>query len=432
MRTTLVFPDTNTFLHYPSVDHIDWCTHLNSQEAIIVVAPIVVRELNKRKDTPGPIKLRERASSVLKTLWRFSKLPEPIHIRKSVQIRFLTDDPPPEVFEKHDLAREVLDDYLVATILSFTEGTAEGDIILVTHDLGLELKASAKKIPTAQLPGDLKLPPELDAEQKHIRELEMEVFRLQRRLPDLALIFPPRGNLLRVRMKPPVELSDAALKWRMKRIHRRHPKIDRVPSTAELGVFGLMAGKSAIDEYNGQLDNFYATYEEYYARLQEYLNYKRRIVRLAITLVNSGSTPAEDVDILLVFPAGFELRGEGELDGPPAAPEPPTSPYELPELIRQSLEQFRTGVDLSRFVTGTHLSSPEIPNVSHPTIRKTNSYDVEVHVNSLKHRYEETLDPLYVIFPTYESAGSFSVSYGIYAANAPDKQEGKLSVILEK
>jgi rRNA-processing protein FCF1 len=432
MRTAVIFPDTNTFLHYPSIEQIDWPTHLSAQKVIIVVAPVVVRELNKKKDTPGPRKLRERASSVLKTLRGFSRMPKPVQVRKDVEVRFLTSDPSLAMFDSHDLRREVPDDYLVAAILSFAEETNEGDVILVTHDLGLELKANAKNIPTVQLPENLELPQELDLEQKRIRELEQEVLRLERRLPNLALVFSNGQNRIQIRLRAPVRLNDAILEWRMRRIYRRFPKIDREPSAAERAVFGLMAKPAAIAEYNGQLDDFYMKCREHYARLQDYLNYKRRIARLEISLVNRGSTPAEDVDILLIFPSGFELCREAELTPPPRLPEPPTSPYKIPALLKQSLEQLRAPVDLSNIMAGSHLRTPEIRNVSHPTIRKTNSYDVEVNVGRLKHGYEEALDSLYVVFPSYESASGFSVTYGLYAANAPEKQEGKLFIILEK
>ncbi len=62
---------------------------------------------------------------------------------------------------------------------------------------------------------------------------------------------------------------------------------------------------------------------------------------------------------------------------------------------------------------------------------KTNSYDVESHVEELKHNFMVNLGRFFIGFDSWKSARSFSIDYDVYAANLPDKVEGKLHVIVE-
>ena len=71
-------------------------------------------------------------------------------------------------------------------------------------------------------------------------------------------------------------------------------------------------------------------------------------------------------------------------------------------------------------------------NVSGPTIRKVNSYEVHVHVQKAKHNLPLELDPLFVVFDHSESANSFTIDYRILAANIPNAVLGKLHMIIEK
>ncbi len=119
MQSRYAFADTNIFLHYPPLAQIDWIHHLKSEKVTLVVTPFVIRELNKHKDAGTSRKIRDRAASALKALRGFSKKDPPIGIRDSVELHFQLKEPSSETFSSHDLAREVPDDYLVATILEY-------------------------------------------------------------------------------------------------------------------------------------------------------------------------------------------------------------------------------------------------------------------------------------------------------------------------
>jgi len=68
MTTKVSFVDTNLFLHFPTLDQIDWLDLLRCDYVVIIVTATVIRELNRHKDAPVSFKLRERAASSLKKL----------------------------------------------------------------------------------------------------------------------------------------------------------------------------------------------------------------------------------------------------------------------------------------------------------------------------------------------------------------------------
>ena len=60
----VAFLDTNIFLHFLPFHEVDWRSALSAQTVELRVAATVVKELNKKKDGPGPDHIRDRARKV--------------------------------------------------------------------------------------------------------------------------------------------------------------------------------------------------------------------------------------------------------------------------------------------------------------------------------------------------------------------------------
>jgi len=82
----------------------------------------------------------------------------------------------------------------------------------------------------------------------------------------------------------------------------------------------------------------------------------------------------------------------------------------------------------------SNISKPilPLPNVSTLNIKPMNSYNVDFHIQRIKHKLQESAEPLYIVFDSFESAQSFQIDYRILAANVPNEVVGKLHVIIEK
>jgi hypothetical protein len=184
-----------------------------------------------------------------------------------------------------------------------------------------------------------------------------------------------------------------------------------------------------IPSYNSRLESFYAEYEQYIRARHDHQNRERRTIKLEIVLENVGGCPAEDVDIHFHFPDGFLLfdAKRGNIPKPPEQPEPPEKPGTL--AFGMDKRQM-TAIMSAGSIPVYQRSSGPPPNVSSPSIQRTNSYDVKCHVRSAKHNCQVPVAQFLAVFNSYESANSFQIGYSILAANIPKPVTGKLLVVL--
>lgn len=431
MTTKVSFVDTNLFLHFPTLDQIDWLDLLRCDYAVIIVTATVIRELNRHKDAPVSFKLRERAASSLKRLYTYSELNAPILVRNSVELQFNTREPLLN-FASAGLSKEVPDDFLIAAILEFKGSSPEANVVLMTDDLGLKLKAGTHGINVVRPTEELRLPDELDPNQKRVRELEEKVRLLQLQIPDMKLVFESQEDRFCFTLKPEVALSPKTVNWRVSRLHKRFPKMQKPQwfSGADLQTGAIPP--AAYDLYNQRLDRFFVEYETYLAQLQNYFNQRRRTIDLRIWALNQGTCPAKDIHIFMYFPDGFELLRDSELSKKPQPPQPP----DKPKSIVETLSAATLMPNLSNLLNGA-VHFPNINSLSPPanaqllSIKRTKSYEVKMHVGETKHSFLTALDPMYVVFDSHARARSFSVQYEIYCGNAPERQTGKINVIVD-
>ena len=424
------FLDTNTFLHFPRLDQIDWPALLHSSDVRLIVAPVVIRELNRHKDFPTSLKTRERAAAALKALDEWSEQPMPVVIRRSVELHFRIQDPLVD-FARFNLSHDVADDHLVASIIEYNIEAGLGVARLVTADLGLKLKAKSHGIYVNQLPPGLRLPDELLPEEKKRRELESEVRRLRDRLPRLKLLFDTDEPHFRVHpsafARPKSEaLSDIELRTGYAKMEVPRAAPPQVPDQF-LRSFNSIPDED-VKKYNEELELFYTAYQEYAVKLNRFDELRATTMRLDILAVNEGTCPAQDLDVFLHFPDGFDLVAESGLPKKPRMPDPPNRPRTLAETVASG---FQIPDILAR---SPSIDFPDIPrptNVGKALIRRTRSYDVEVSIAILKHGFVQSFEPFYAIFESMRHISSFTIDYSIHASNLPDPTQGRLHVIVD-
>jgi hypothetical protein len=183
-------------------------------------------------------------------------------------------------------------------------------------------------------------------------------------------------------------------------------------------MFALTADQ--IDSYNKKLYEFYLEYESALDDILEKKIRKNFTFEIELVLNNIGNTPAEDIDIHLHFPDGFELFESDETDNDINLPEPPHMPkngldFSFPIMNYPTINSIGT-------IKGNS-------NFNSPTIKKTNSYDVDFHRNNLKHGYSENLESLSIVFKSRADIENFKIDYEISAGNMPNKLNGQLNVI---
>jgi hypothetical protein len=264
----------------------------------------------------------------------------------------------------------------------------------------------------------VRLPEELDDSEKRIRELKAKVSEYENRMPELSLTFEDGTNRLEARLR---EMSagelDAFIEQGLDALSRAY-KFEPEPPPSSIAPGSVLAGThpflAANVRYNRQLQKYFLAYETY---LRERERFRERIVRLKLSLVNTGSCPGESADIILRFPSELPLFHENGLP----LPEPPKAPQ-------------RWAVDFDRLLRTTHNFQPILhtvwSNVRGPYIEedKCGVREVRFHVKEAKHGLSVDLDPLFVLFESWNTVRSFRVPYALYAANVPRPVEGELHV----
>ncbi|MCS3615881.1 PIN domain-containing protein [Salinibacter ruber] len=419
---TYTILDTNFFLHFEPIDQVDWLGLLNADQVTLVVPRRIIEEIDEQKDQNSQEKLRERARGAQQRIEQALLGQEGKEIRDSVTLDY-SEKLSPTFFEENNLDRSTPDDHLVATGLYFEEEYPEAQVVVVTDDTGPRLTAKPYGIKTLRPPEELRLQPVESEARKELRELRLENERLKNRIPDLELSFQDGEKFAKFQVSPPEVRSEEEVEKKVDEIRQEYPEKEQVEvENSPLGAIKKFAvpPPEEIERYNDELPEFYEEYREYLEKLRKYRYVAGRVIELNLVLSNEGRTPAEDIDIQMHFPDGFLLT-DSKLE-PPPEPSPPRPPQSLGAGIQ----------DLHSVVNPTptpNLSSPS--NVSSPDITETNSYEVEVHVGKIKHTVEESLDPLYVVFESYEAVNPFSFEYQIVAGNVPNPVTGTLHVVAE-
>jgi hypothetical protein len=441
--TKILFLDTNVYLHYKLFDEVDWQKIAQGDEVNIVVPPITIRELNKNKETHSQTRVRKRAATVLQKLGALFEVSSVASIGEKVLIG-LEDRDPNIDFAQYQLNREVQDDNLIASILMYTQEATDADVLLVTADTGLSLLAKARRlgIKPLKLPTSLKLPEELDPEQEKIKKLEATIRELRSKSPQLALVFEGGKQHTEFALSEPEPITQEELDRRIEELKQRYPALDadkdkspdpespqaRIARDFFAGLKPFDISSEDIADYNHGLDVFYEAYRTYLQKSSDYRKLRAIAVKLEIWVRNSGTAPADDVDIFMHFPDGFNVMDEENYPTPPNAPKPPPKPKnQFQKIANSPIYSIPPSVYESLGSVDTPLS-----NVSSFNIKRTKSYDVDFSIQRLKHKLAVCADPLYIAFSSYENAQSFQIEYHILGATPPYESSGVLHVVIKK
>jgi hypothetical protein len=419
-----VFVDTNVFLHFTFFRDVDWCAELNAPTVTLVLAPVVLDELDDKK-RDGTRRDRERAKTVLRALADLSLVAGPATLRLGVTVEALDEEPDDAFFAQHRLRPRNGDDRLLATALSFQARHPDARVVILSDDTGLGIRGPRRNVSVVAPDDHLRLPDEPDDAQRELEVMRRENAALKNAAPKLRVGFQDGAHLeLTTALAAPWEPAQrhALLdQWR-----KKHPRVsgtaDRIAlpggQTIDLSGFHYMlGGRSAADAATRkkEIEGAFKRYETYLESWPAKVNAVRRCIEIRVVLENDGSAFAHDVHLTLRTDApGIWREGLPKIKRPP---EPPRErgPYDF-------------------------LAPPHIPNIDFPTladrdapidgpnIREDDASDVEYTVRRVKHHVPCELPVVYFQFAGDADIASFTINYKLVAANIPKPQEGRLNV----
>jgi HEAT repeat protein len=181
---------------------------------------------------------------------------------------------------------------------------------------------------------------------------------------------------------------------------------------------------SEYQRYNREREEYLRRMVEYFDRLAAYRAQVDRTLPLELEMRNVGTGPAEDIDLCIRFAEGSDLYLEDGIPAEPREPSPPQKPQ----------TQLRRMADMTVSLPKRLDYMPSIPSLGPPdsfSLRKSNGYELRGHVARLKHGCSYAIRRLYLVFPSCETAKSFSFDYRIVAANLPEPATGQVHVVLQ-
>lgn len=432
MAPTTVLLDTNFFLHFKSFEQVDWLDLLHVKDVSILIVPIVLRELDRHKDTHPIRKLRKRAATAIKQLGGLRSAPA---IRPGIGVVFHSREPDID-FPSNQLRSDVSDDFMIAHLLCLRRDCPSVPPVLVSNDLGLRMKADSRGFDVVEPPEAWGLPDEPDPPEVKVRELERELQAVRDRSARLVLRFASGTDHQRFTVHEVRELTPVDIQHRIDRLNYPYLELDPrtgIPQGASLLRLGsglLQLQPEDLSAYNQSLVVFFEEYRQYLNAHNRYEIEEALTIRIVLVVKNEGTSPARDVRASLHFPDGFSVLNEDDLADEPVEPAVPRKPMTALERLGQMA------------TVPPHLFSPHIPsiesiaalqprNVSRLDIRKTNSHTVEFSVSGLMHTFSEEVPPIYIRWQTFEEVKSFNFQWSMIAENIPKPLDGVLHVIVE-
>jgi hypothetical protein len=407
-----VFLDTNLPLHCKRADQIDWCALAGRTPVTLVVALVVLRELQKQAIHNPKRKLRERADATLR--WMNELLDHAVHpapIRPGVDVLFLTAEPQIDL-GKHRLSEQVADDQLIASALELQAQIGRA-VQIATRDIALKLKlmADASRPGVLWMPDEFLLPNDPDPIEKENEELRRKVTKYEARFPSFRVTGPDGAQPVQfTRQRRRLPAADMRAK-----VRADHPK--KPAAVAETTIAPNLSRRLksmaqaeiiAVERINERIDLYYAEYDSYLEQLADWLGKNDLCYGLTLEVVNEGTFPATDIDVVVTLPDGVSVIDPSDRPKPPKAPLAPGK-VAMPDIP-------------------DHLFRPPVPAWKRYPVFKDNT--VRFPVERLKHGFTSALDMVVLSFASDEAVGSFTARVEISCEELPEPQEHDLHIVI--
>lgn len=411
--------DTNVYLHYKDFEEIPWKSYFND-DVVICVPMKVLNEIDKHKDQDrGKVQKRaKKLSSRFSEVFLQGDTPKaPIEEMKN---------PPASAFNDEQFNKDVSDDWIILSALCSNHNN--DDIVIVSSDNGILLKAKSNRLGFFKMPDDLLLKEDLSDEEKEIKKLKEQLFKYENRQPKPVIEFRDQTNVLTI-IRPSYIDVKKELEIYKEQLKAKYPyqpiynglreDIDFLTGKIQNQIYSTVEQRK---EYNKELDEFFKKKE----LLKEAQLYKQLFdqyfFEIELWLSNVGTSSLEDTAIFITFPEEVPIYGEKS-----------KKKFELEDPFKPVLRTNLTD-NLCKTVPGYYSlgSKSETKKIEiWDDEKKRNQQEVKYGLTRLLHNMRYPLNTSDKIFINIAKCGNFTINWTVIDSALIEPVHGELHVIIK-
>ena len=408
----IVFLDTNVLLHY-DFEQINWESELGAPVRQVVICWVNVEELDRLKANHPKTRRRERARRVLRLVVQTREAGAPHDLPGGSELTFYPLQPSID-FLQHNLDASNPDHRLVATALQL-QTTENMPVTLITEDATPRLAAIELGISAVVPPVAFRLPASDDPAEQEIRELKRQLELERHRRPKLSVHFD-RTDVLTLAWPPnPIQIHGPLLKEVIAQERERFPQ----PSRGFRDMDPIMIPEDA-KQLERRVARYFQELPGWLNKVNEHLGVSAHLKPLSFVVRNSGSAPATDVTLDLLFPTGVEVQTKATAPAPPSPPTPPDrskQPRRL-DLVQTAARALPYGTWM-----GTNVSPVAVGR------QHDGTWLARIQFKKISQLREEHTDPVWIEFSGQPH--SFSIVATLLADESPDDIHVELPVVVD-
>lgn len=417
-----LFLDTNIFLHFINFEQIPWGNLVGDVDFKIIVSDIVVGEIDKHKDIARG-KIQKKAKAI-------SKLFGDVFLgdkKLSISLEYCTSYPeklPDEVRAMFKPSSQ--DDQILMGIL--TSDYPKDDIIVVSYDNLILMKAKSHGLRFFKMPDKYKLKEEPSEEEKELEKCRKELMALKNRMSKPVLLLNGEKDVLKIKRSPLLNI-DEVLESHMQQVRSEHPYKKHPKVLKQSDYFGMMLDSCSlidtegIDNYNSYLDSYYKREEMYSRASLKKKMLEERMLKLSFSLSNEGTDETGNIDVFVKFPSGLKLydnesKKKVDVDKPELPL--PYRPFYDPR-INEALRNLTPASNYGRGIINMWSLDDDI-----------SERNFVYKASQVNHHVVHNLCDGEELYIDKETCGNFKIEYRIIDSKHIDSIDGVINIVIEE
>lgn len=424
-----LFLDTNIFLHYKDFEQIPWKRITNTEEQLcIVVCPVVIKEIDKIKDTGNP-KVKKRAKSISA---KFGDIFLHDIIGKIVVVK--CKNPSTEQFDGMNFNQLVNDDCIILSALNFISEN-KCKVIVVSGDNSLLIKAKDNGLNILELEEQYKLKEELSEEEKEKIKLKRELEEIKNRQSSPKIVFN-NGDSSLIFSRSEIIDFEKTVEEKIAREKNKNPyDVVYSPIIGDKGVVGDFVKEmqkrrtqKQVDEYNKELDEYFEEFKIMVRFTTENEILKSYLKCIQFYINNIGTNPTGDMEITFDFPDHIILYSKDCIKKEWI--EEPIKPLKN-GLNRNMLKSIQATKDSMNFYKNLNYNPMDKWQYCWDLSKRIRDNKFKIKRGKLMHNVPSEPIDLLDLYIDARICENFSVDYKIYDENLTKPISGRLLIVIQ-